>query len=35
MAKRIKATKTKNSCNYYIIDDYTDPSTKKKIYLCL
>lgn len=30
MAKRIKATKTKNSCNYYIIDDYTDPSTKKR-----
>lgn len=30
MAKRIKTTKSKNSCNYYIIDDYTDPSTKKR-----
>lgn len=30
MAKRIKFTRTKNSCNYYIIDDFTDPSTKKR-----
>ena len=30
MAKRIKLSKTKNSCNYYIIDDYTHPSTKKR-----
>lgn len=30
MAKRIKTTVTKNSCNYYIIDDFTDPSTKKR-----
>lgn len=30
MAKRIKTSKTKNSCNYYIIDDFTDPSTKKR-----
>lgn len=30
MAKRIKKTVTKNSCNYYIIDDFTDPSTKKR-----
>ena len=30
MAKRIKASQTKNSCNYYIIYDYTDPFTKKR-----
>lgn len=30
MAKRIKTAVTKNSCNYYIIDDFTNPSTKKR-----
>lgn len=30
MAKRMKTTRTKNSCNFYIIDDFTDPSTKKR-----
>lgn len=30
MAKRIKKTVSKNSVNYYIIDDFTDPSSGKK-----
>lgn len=30
MAKRLNITKTKNSKNFYIIDDYTDPQTKKR-----
>lgn len=30
MAKRISTTKTKNSCNYYIIEDFTDPSSMKR-----
>lgn len=30
MGKRIKITKSKNSESFYIIDDYTDPKTKKR-----
>lgn len=30
MAKRIKVTKSKNSESFYIIDDFTDPKTKKR-----
>lgn len=30
MAKRLKITKTKNSESFYIIDDFTDPNTKKR-----
>lgn len=30
MAKRIKITKSKNSESFYIIDDFTDPKTKKR-----
>lgn len=30
MAKRIKTTKSKNSESYCIIDDFTDPQTKKR-----
>lgn len=30
VAKRIKVTKSKNSESFYIIDDFTDPKTKKR-----
>ncbi len=30
MAKRLKTTKTINSESFYVIDDYTDPKTKKR-----
>lgn len=30
MAKRIKTTKSKNSESFYVIDDFTDPKTKKR-----
>lgn len=30
MAKRLKSTKSKNSESFYVIDDFTDPVTKKR-----
>ena len=30
MAKRLKITKSKNSESFYIIDDFTDPQSKKR-----